>query len=233
MNIAIIPARGGSKRIPKKNIRPFLGKPMLLWVLDTVISSNIFDRVIVSTDDIEIANLAKEAGAEVPFMRPSQLSDDFSDTSDVIAHAIDWLISQGKLDVKVVACIYPTAPFLNSDDLKRGIDMMSNGDWDYVISVTDFYAPIYRSFKRLENGGLEMIFPEYYDARTQDLPRAYHDAAQFYLAPPDSWLKKTKIFSSKSYGLCIPSWRAQDIDTEDDWRRAEYLGSLILTEKTN
>lgn len=222
MKIAVIPARGGSKRIPRKNIKPFCGKPMIAWSIEAAKSSGLFDRVIVSTDDAEIAEVAKQWGAEVPFMRPEALSDDHAGTTPVIAHATQWALEQG-MDIEAVCCIYATAPFLQVTDLKRGWDAMESGDWDYAFTVTDFASPIFRSFRQTAEGGIEMFFPEHFATRSQDLPVALHDAGQFYWGRPVAWLEGKRIFDQGSKPIVIPRWRVQDIDTLDDWQRAELI----------
>lgn len=227
MKIAVIPARGGSKRIPRKNIKAFSGKPMIAWSIEAAKSSGLFDRIIVSTDDEEIAAVARGWGAEVPFMRPAELSNDYAATTAVIAHATQWALDQG-LDVTAVCCIYATAPFVRTDDLKRGWDALSSGDWDYAFTVTDFAAPIFRSFKQTPEGGLEMFFPEHFSTRSQDLPIALHDAGQFYWGRPVAWLEGRRIFDRRSTPVLIPRWRVQDIDTPDDWERAEILAPVIM-----
>ncbi|MEH6504179.1 MAG: pseudaminic acid cytidylyltransferase [Cycloclasticus sp.] len=222
MKIAVIPARGGSKRIPRKNIKLFHGKPMIAWSIEVAKASGLFDRIIVSTDDNEIAEVAKKWGAEVPFIRPEELSNDHAGTTPVIAHAIQWALDQG-LDIKAVCCIYATAPFIQEEDLKRGWDALDSGAWDYAFTVTDFAAPIFRSFKQTAEGGIEMFFPEHFSTRSQDLPVALHDAGQFYWGRPHAWLEDKLIFDQYSKPILIPHWRVQDIDTEEDWLRAEMM----------
>ena len=230
MNIAIIPARGGSKRIPRKNIKLFMGKPMISWSIGVAQAAGIFDRIIVSTDDLEIARVANQYGAEVPFVRPNDLSDDYVGTTEVIAHATQWVLEQG-LDVKAVCCIYATAPFVRASDLSAGLIALQSGDWAYAFSVTDFAAPIFRAFHKQPDGGLEMFFPEYFDVRSQDLPHALHDAGQFYWGQPNAWLEGKRIFDKHSMPILIPRWRVQDIDTPDDWTHAEMLAPIILNQK--
>lgn len=222
MKIAVIPARGGSKRIPRKNIKLFCGKPMIAWSIEAAKSSGLFEHVIVSTDDAEIAEVAKQWGAEVPYMRPEELSSDHAGTIPVIAHATQWALHHG-FDVVAVCCICATAPFVQTDDLKRGWDALNSGDWDYAFTVTDFAAPIFRSFKQTEEGGIEMFFPEYFATRSQDLPVALHDAGQFYWGRPTAWLEEKRIFDRCSKPVLIPRWRVQDIDNWDDWKRAELM----------
>lgn len=227
MRIAVIPARGGSKRIPRKNIKDFCGKPMIAWSIEAAIKSGLFDRIIVSTDDEEIAEVAKQWGAEVPFLRPDELSNDYAGTTEVIAHATQWVVNQG-YDVEAVCCIYATAPFIQVADLKQGLEALESGDWAYAFTATDFTAPIFRSFKQAADGGIEMFYPEHFSTRSQDLPVALHDAGQFYWGRPSAWLSGKRIFDRHSIPVAIPRWRVQDIDTQEDWRRAEIIASLIM-----
>jgi N-acylneuraminate cytidylyltransferase len=226
MKLCVIPARGGSKRIPRKNIKNFCGKPMIAWSIAAAQVSELFDTIIVSTDDAEIAQIATQWGAEVPFTRPEELANDYAGTIAVIAHATEWAISQ-KMAVTAVCCIYATAPFIQIDDLKQGWKALISGDWDYAFTVTEFPAPIFRAFKQSVTGGVEMFFPEHFSTRSQDLPIAYHDAGQFYWGTPQAWLAKKSIFSPASKPLMIPQWRVQDIDTQEDWERAELLSEIL------
>ena len=228
MNIAVIPARGGSKRIPRKNIKDFLGKPMIAWSIKVAEESGLFNRIIVSTDDEEIANIATKHGAEVPFIRPEHLSNDFVGTTPVVGHAAKWAMTQNQ-EIAAICCIYATAPFLLADDLVRGWEALSAGDSSFAISVTEFSSPIFRSFKKSGNGGLEMFFPEHFETRSQDLPSAFHDAAQFYWGTPSAWLENKKLFGDFTKPVLIPRWRVQDIDSMDDWRRAETIAPLVMT----
>jgi pseudaminic acid cytidylyltransferase len=222
MKVAIIPARGGSKRIPRKNIKTFCGKPMIAWSIEAAKNSNLFDMIIVSTDDVEIADVSKQYGADVPFVRPTLLSDDYAGTTEVVAHAVHWMMGQG-CKISSVCCIYATAPFVQIDDIKLGHDMLNRGDWEYAFSVTDFSAPIFRAFKQTSKLGVEMFFPEYFDTRSQDLPVALQDAGQFYWGKPSAWLENKRIFDHHSIPIVIPRWRVQDIDTQSDWLRAELM----------
>lgn len=226
MNICIIPARGGSKRIPRKNIKPFNGKPMIAWSIEAAKATELFDHIIVSTDDAEIADVAKKYGAEVPFIRPEELSNDYAGTTPVVAHATQWAIAQGR-NIEAVCCIYATAPFVKVDDLKQGWHMLNSGGWDYTFSVTDFAAPIFRAFKQLDAGGIEMFYPEHFGTRSQDLPVALHDAGQFYWGRPSVWIECKQIFSEHSRPIIIPRWRVQDIDTPEDWERAELMFNVL------
>lgn len=227
MRIAVIPARGGSKRIPRKNIKHFYGRPMIAWSIEAAKSSELFEHIIVSTNDVEIADVAKQCGAEVPFMRPEELSDDHVGTTPVVAHATQWALDQG-FDMAGVCCIYATAPFVQTDDLKRGWEVLNSGNWDYVFTATDFAAPIFRAFKQTTEDGIEMFFPEHFITRSQDLPVALHDAGQFYWGRPTPWLEGKRIFDRHSKPVVIPRWRVQDIDTLDDWERAEILAPVIM-----
>jgi pseudaminic acid cytidylyltransferase len=221
VRIAIIPARGGSRRIPRKNIRPFCGKPMIAWTIDAARQSRLFDRVLVSTDDAEIGAVAEQWGGEFPFVRPNELSGDHTGTGEVMAHATRWALAAG-WPLDAVCCMYAT-PFIQADDLRRGLDVLASGDWSFAVAATEFAAPIFRSFKRREDGGIEMFFPEHFSTRSQDLPRALHDAAQFYWGRPAAWIEGRRIFDRQSAAVMIPRWRVQDIDEPDDWIRAELM----------
>lgn len=226
MNVAVIPARGGSKRIPRKNIKEFCGRPMIAWPIEVAKESGLFEHIIISTDDEEIAEVAKSYGAEVPFIRPNELSDDYTGTTEVIAHAVSWMYEEG-LEPDAICCIYATSVFLTVNDLKKGFEALSKGEWQYAFSVTDYEYPIFRSFKENSNGGVEMFFPEHFETRSQDLPIALHDAAQFYWGKPNAWFEKLNLFENHSFPVKLPRWRIQDIDTEDDWKRAEILFNHI------
>ena len=230
MKVAVIPARGGSKRIPRKNIKEFCGKPMIAWSIEAAKASGLFEHIIVSTDDAEIADLAKKWGAEVPFLRPAKLSDDYAGTTEVIAHAARWSLEQG-WGVSAICCIYATAPFVEIDDLKQGLSLLESGDWDYTFCATDFAAPIFRAFKLLPEGGVEMFFPEHFTSRSQDLPHALHDAGQFYWGRLEAWVNNKPIFDQYSASVFIPRWRVQDIDNYDDWIRAELIHNQLMSTK--
>jgi N-acylneuraminate cytidylyltransferase len=230
--IAVIPARGGSKRIPRKNIRDFCGKPMIAWSIEAARASQLFDRILVSTDDVEIAEVARHWQAEVPFMRPAALADDVSGTTAVVAHATDWALGQG-WDLQAICCIYATSPLIRPSDLKKGLEALMSGTWSYAFAVTDFASPIFRAFREHPGGGVEMFFPEHFLARSQDLPLALHDAAQFYWGRPDAWMQRRTVFDRHSVPVRIPRWRVQDIDTEEDWERATHLFRLLADSKAN
>jgi N-acylneuraminate cytidylyltransferase len=231
MNIAVIPARGGSKRIPRKNIKPFRGKPMIAWSIEAAVSSNIFDKIIVSTDDEEIAEIAKRLGAEVPFIRPEELSDDFAGTREVISHATKW-VQENIGNVGAVCCIYATAPFVRSEDIRLSYEKLTTKNCAYCFTATEYAAPVYRSFLRTERGNVKMLYPEHFSTRSQDLPVAYHDAGQFYWAKSSTWIDNEMIFSETSIPFVIPRWRVQDIDTVDDWVRAESMAASLLDSST-
>jgi len=224
MRVAVIPARGGSKRIPHKNIREFHGRPMIAWSIEAAIKSGCFDRIVVSTDDIEIAEVAKKNRAEVPFVRPAILSDDHTPTIPVIQHAIDELgLSLGD----EICCIYATAPFMRPSDVAAGICKLTETGSSHVFPVTTFPFPIQRGLRLSLDGHVEMINPELFSTRSQDLDEAWHDAGQFYWAKAQIWTSGAPIFSPKSFGLRIPRHLVQDIDTEEDWVRAEMMMTLI------
>ena len=225
MRIAIIPARGGSKRIPRKNIKPFCGKPMIAWSIEAALNSNCFDRIIVSTDDNEIAQVAKEHGAEVPFMRPAELAGDFIGTIPVIAHAIQWQQMQGA-QINEACCIYATAPFLQAHDLQLGIELLQNSGASYAFSVTSYAFPIQRAIRITEENRIEMYQPEHFNTRSQDLEKAWHDAGQFYWGKTQAWLENCPIFSPNAIPIALPRQRVQDIDTPDDWYIAEQMFNL-------
>jgi pseudaminic acid cytidylyltransferase len=221
MNIAIIPARGGSKRIPRKNIKLFAGKPMIAHAITVAKASGLFEHVIVTTDDDEIAKIAKERGAETPFARPAELADDSTPTVPVITHAITACENLG-WQIDWVCCIYPGVPFLQVDDLKGALQLLQRADVDYCFPVTEFPHAIQRALSINENGRLSSFWPEYELTRTQDLDSAYHDAGQFYWGSKQAWMTNNR-FHSCGVGFVIPNWRVIDIDTPNDWHRAEIF----------
>lgn len=227
MNVAIIPARGGSKRIPRKNIKEFCGKPMIAWSIEAAQKSGVFDRIIVSTDDKEIAEVARRYGAEVPFIRPANIADDFATTVDVIHHALVELSKIAFIDS--ICCIYATAPFLQGLDLKNAYDKLKQNNCDYVFSATSFPFPIQRAVYLASDGMVRMFQPENEKKRSQDLEPAYHDAGQFYWGRPDAFMSRKGFFTSKSLLEILPRERVQDIDTPEDWVFAENLFQLLKT----
>lgn len=232
MKVAVIPARGGSKRIPRKNIKLFGDRPMIAWSIRAAIESACFDRIIVSTDDAEIAQVAREHGAEVPFFRPAELSDDHAGTIPVIAHAVSWQ-SQHGAPATEVCCIYATAPFVQAADLQRGLQVLHSTGADYAFSVTSYAFPIQRAIRINADQRVEMFRPEYFGTRSQDLDEAFHDAGQFYWGRADAWLGHRPIFTSNSAPVILPRDRVQDIDTPEDWKVAQMKFSLFLHDSDN
>jgi N-acylneuraminate cytidylyltransferase len=222
MRLAIIPARGGSKRIPRKNIKAFCGKPMIAWSIEAALASGCFDQVIVSTDDEEIAVVAQEYGAVAPFLRPAELSDDHTGTLPVVRHAIEWYKSRGAL-LDQVCCLYATAPFVRGEDIQRGLGVLEQTGADYAFSVTSYAFPIQRAIRITEAERVEMFHPEHFNTRSQDLEEAYHDAGQFYWGLASAWSEGKVIFSQASAPVILPRHRVQDIDTPEDWLRAEWM----------
>ena len=221
MNLAVIPARGGSKRIFRKNIRQFYGKPMIAYAISAARQSGLFERIVVSTDDQEIAELARSEGAETPFIRPGELADDHTTTVSVVAHAIQAIDLLGwKMDR--VCCIYPSVPFIDPTDLSGALALLERAGANYCFPVTEYTSPIQRALGRGEDGRMTPLFPEFELERTQDIKVAYHDAGQFYWGQRSSWLNNERIHSN-GVGYVIPNWRVVDIDTEDDWVRAQIL----------
>ena len=221
MNIAIIPARGGSKRIPRKNVRSFCGRPMIAWPIAAAAASGLFDHILVSTDDPEIADVARQAGAEVPFLRPAELADDHCGTTDVVVHALSWAIEAG-WPVEAACCIYATAAFVSAEDLVAARRLLSP-ECDYAFAAVRYGHPPQRGFVRAADGSPQLLQPEHQATRTQDLPAVYHDAAQFYWGTPEGWLERRPFFGPRTRFVELPPWRAQDIDREDDWTMAEQL----------
>ena len=228
MQLAVIPARGGSKRIPRKNIKEFHGKPMIAWSIQAALNSGCIDEVWVSTDDEEIAAIAQTYGAKVPFIRPAHLSDDFATTADVMQHAVQECQIQYQQLPDYVCCLYATAPFVQQQDLLQGFELIQSKDLDYVFSATNYSFPIQRAIKLDTDGKVSMFTPEHFNTRSQDLEEAWHDAGQFYWGTAQAWLQKHTVFSPNSNIISLPSYRVQDIDTLSDWHRAEMIASLLL-----
>lgn len=222
MNLAIIPARGGSKRIPGKNIKLFSGKPLIAYSIEAAQKSEIFDKIIVSTDSDEVAEVAKAYGAEVPFIRPTALSDDFVGTGPVVRHAIQSSM-QADFNPQFCCCIYATAPMLQASFLVQGYAQLKAAtDKDFAFSVTSFPFPIQRAI-RLKEGGVEPIQPENMPKRSQDLEETYHDAGQFYWGHTQAFLQSKPTFAITSIPIILPRYLVQDIDTIEDWQRAELM----------
>lgn len=221
MNIAIIPARGGSKRIPRKNIREFCGKPMIAWPIAAAAKSGLFEHIIVTTDDEEIAEVARQAGAQVPFTRPAQLSDDHAGTTDVVVHALEWAIGAG-WPVDAACCIYATAAFIAPEDLQDAHAQLTAG-CDFVFPALRYGHPPQRGFVRADDGSPALLQPEHRSTRTQDLPAVFHDAGQFYWGTRDAWLERRPVFGENARFVELPASRAVDIDRPEDWDMAERL----------
>lgn len=223
--IAIIPARGGSKRIPRKNIRPFCGKPMIARSIEAALESGVFDAAVVSTDDDEIASVAETYGAVVPFRRPPELSNDHAATLPVIAHAIRWW-EENRAPVAFACCIYATAPFIRAECLREGLQLLKEKpDAEFAFSVTSYAFPIFRAIQLGKDGLVEMFWPENQMKRSQDLPEAWHDAGQFYWGKKEAFFTHEGVFNARSYPVILPRHLVQDIDTPEDWTRAEKMFS--------
>lgn len=222
MKLAVIPARGGSKRIPKKNIKLFCGKPMIVWSILAAKKSNLFDEIIVSTDNEEIAEISSKHGAVVPFIRPKELSDDFIGTGPVVKHAVEWSLKNiGSFDY--VATIYATAPFIESTDIINGLNLLLQNDCQISFTVTSFPFPIQRAIKINESGRVSMFQPHHFLSRSQDLEPAFHDAGQLYWASTNAVLNDVSAFSQDAIAQVLPRYKVQDIDTMEDWRLAELM----------
>jgi len=224
MNLCVIPARGGSKRIPKKNIRKFCGKPIIAYSIECAINSGLFDKIIVSTDDEEIASVARTYGAEVPFIRPEKLSDDYTGTNEVIKHAICWYESKG-YSVSYVCCLYATAPFVKNKFIKEAYEKLLKSENSFAFSVTSFSFPIQRALKIMPNGNVDAVWSENIFKRSQDLEERYHDAGQFYWGKKEAFINEDIVFSPVSIPIILPRYLVQDIDTLEDWYRAELMYS--------
>ena len=228
--VCIIPARGGSKRIPRKNVKPFCGKPMIAWSIEAAQACNVFGRIIVSTDDDEIAAVAKSCGAEVPFRRPEELANDHATTDDVFLHALNW-VEQDQGPTEYACCLYATAPFVQAIYMREGLALLRERGSTSAFSVTSFGYPIFRALKINERERVEMFWPEHRLTRSQDLPEAYHDAGQFYWVDVMKYKVEQRIISSDAVPVILPRWSVQDIDTPEDWQRAELMFTVLKTWK--
>ncbi len=224
MKFAIIPARGGSKRVVRKNLRAFAGQPMLSWPVRAAIASGCFDQVIVSTDDPEIANLAQQLGVTTPYLRPAELADDHTGLIAVMRHAIEQVPCSPN---DQVCCLYATAAFVEPEDLRLGLQRLDAQGFDFCVAVTPFRAPIDRALRQTPDGHLTMLEPKRYQTRSQDLETLYHDAGQFCWGRAQAWLSSDNVFQSNCAGVVVPSYRAHDIDTEDDWAHAELMFNAL------
>ena len=226
MNICVIPARGGSKRIPRKNIKNFFGQPMIAYSIKAALKSECFDQVIVSTDDAEIAEVAKSFGASVPFVRPDELANDYAGTVPVIKHAIVWFDGQGQSPSEV-CCLYATAPFVQADAIRKAYKQMKQEQAEYCFTATSFAFPIQRAIKVTAENRIEMFYPEHLETRSQDLEESYHDAGQFYWGKAEAFKQKKPLFSKNSTPYILPRQLVQDIDTPEDWKRAELMYQVL------
>lgn len=227
-SLAIIPARGGSKRIPRKNIKEFLGKPIIGYSIEAAVKSGLFEEVMVSTDDDEIASIARQYGAVIPFMRSESNSNDFAGLSDVCIEVIDQFKKTGK-EFDTICCILPTALFVNEEKLINAKKMLDNGIYDCIFTVAEYSYPIQRSLK-IENDFISMRWPENFPKRSQDLEKTYHDAGQFYYIKTEIFLKEKMMFVEKAGAVILTELEVQDIDTEIDWKLAELKYKLIANE---
>ena len=224
--IAIITARGGSKRIPKKNIKEFCGKPIIIYSIEAAITSGLFDEVMVSTDDVAIADIARGAGAKVPFLRSGENASDFATTADVIMEVLDEYSKLGK-DFDIATCIYPTAPFISADTLGKAISILENAECESVLPIVAFSFPPQRGLV-IKEDRCHPKYPENMEKRSQDLEKMYHDAGQFYVLRVTSFSKKKKLVMDNTYPLILSEMQVQDIDTEEDWKIAELKYRLNL-----
>jgi N-acylneuraminate cytidylyltransferase len=225
-NICIIPARGGSKRILRKNIKEFLGKPIIAYSIQAAIDSGLFDEVMVSTDDLEIADIAKKYGAKVPFMRSEKNSDDFATTIEVINEVVKFYKSSNKF-FNYVCCIYPTAPFVTAQKLNKTLGLIKNSGLDTVFPVIRYSFPIQRAMRVFQKDLIRMVQPNYINTRSQDLEPTYHDAGQFYWLKTNEALLKNKLWTEKTGFIEVNELEAQDIDTETDWKIAELKYQIM------
>jgi len=226
MRLCVIPARGGSKRIPRKNIKSFCGQSMIGYSIRAALDSQCFDQVIVSTDDTEIAEVAKSFGATVPFVRPDELSNDYAGTVPVIKHAIEWLDNQGQSPSEV-CCLYATAPFVRAGAIKKAYEQMQRTQADYCFTVTSFAFPIQRAIKVTAENRIEMFYPKHLETRSQDLEESYHDAGQFYWGKVEAFKQKQLLFSKSATPYILPRQLVQDIDTLEDWKFAELMYQVL------
>lgn len=230
MKIAIIPARGGSKRIPRKNIKLFAGKPMIAYAIEAAKESRIFDQVIVSTDDDEITQIAIAHGASAPFVRPSELADDYTPTNPVIVHALDRSLELGWA-ITHACCIYPSVPFIEANDIVRAYRLLVDSDAEYCFPIAEYPSPIQRALSRDTAGRVSPLQPQFQLTRTQDLMPAFFDVGQFYWGTAGGW-RSGRTAHERGIGLHIPLWRAIDIDTLEDWKRAELMHLALSNEST-
>jgi pseudaminic acid cytidylyltransferase len=225
MNVAVIPARGGSKRIPRKNVKPFAGKPMIAYAIAAAREAGLFEQVIVSTDDEEIAAVARQCGATVPFKRPAELADDQTPTVPVIAHAAHWFASRGQAPA-ALCCIYPCVPLLRAEDLRAAHELFVELAASYVYPVVRFHSSPWRGMRKCADGPMQFVHPEYELTRTQDLEPLFYDAGQFYWGRTEAWRSGLRMHSN-GHGWEIEAHRVVDIDTPEDWKRAELIARAL------
>jgi len=218
-NIAIIPARGGSKRIPRKNIKPFMGKPIIAYSIEAALQSGLFDEVMVSTDDEEIAEVARQYGAQVPFLRSAVAANDYASTEDVIFEVLDNYEERG-VEFQQVCCIYATAPFVTAGRLSEAYRLLSSGEYDSVFTAVAFSYPVWRGLEMVD-GRIRMVWPKYLNSRSQDLKPVYHDAGQFYFSTVSAFSRIGGFWGENTGALLLPELEVQDLDTETDWKLAE------------
>jgi pseudaminic acid cytidylyltransferase len=227
MKLCVIPARGGSKRIPRKNIKSFCGQAMIGYSIKAALDSQCFDQVIVSTDDAEIADVAKSFGVSAPFVRPDELANDYTATMPVIKHAIEWFDDQEQSPSEV-CCLYATAPFVSAGTIEKAYDQMQSTQADYCFTTTSFSFPIQRAIKITEDNRIEMFYPEHFETRSQDLEESYHDAGQFYWGKAEAFKQQKPLFSKGATPYILPRHLVQDIDTPEDWKRAELMYQVLM-----
>lgn len=231
MNLAVIPARGGSKRIPRKNIKNFLGKPIIAYSIETALQSGLFAEVMVSTDDDEIAKIAKQYGAKVPFMRSAAAASDHATTADVIFEVIAGYEKRDEF-FENVCCIYPCSPFVTSKDLNESYTQLLEKQFDTVVPVIVFAPPIQRALK-VKNGFLRFLYPEHIVTRSQDLEESFHDAGQYYWIKTATFRTQKRLFTDNSGAVIVSELEAQDIDNETDWKMAELKYKLLFKKNTD
>jgi N-acylneuraminate cytidylyltransferase len=226
VKIAVIPARGGSKRIPRKNIRAFCGKPIIAYSIAAAQETGLFDQIVVSTDDEEIAAVARQFGATTPFIRPKEIADDFTGTNAVVKHAVAWF-NERTSNITHACCLYATAPLVQARFIKEGCEAISRSDAAFAFSVTSYAFPIQRAVRITPEGRVDAIYPEHRMTRSQDLEPAYHDAGQFYWGTALAFLEDMPVFAPHSIGVVLPRHLVQDIDTLEDWDQAELMFRAI------
>lgn len=229
MRIALIPARGGSKRIPRKNIKPFCGKPIIAYSIQAAKDAGCFDHIIVSTDDDEIAEVAHKEGADIPFIRPEEFSNDYATTMDVIRHTLGWY-ENNNVNISAICCLYATAPFITAQDLRKGFDILQSEECAFTFSATSYAFPVQRAFYLNDQHSIQMFQPKHLETRSQDLVEAYHDAGQFYWCRAEAVRKNLPIFAAHSKPVLLDRSRVQDIDTPEDWTFAQFLYK-VMTQK--